>query len=88
MLLIAILLIVGLAIIKVTGNATISSPMSIFGDLEINPGSTLTINSEVHFSEFSSIIVHSGAKLIVDGGKLTNDCKKYVGRYRGRRRQW
>lgn len=61
--------------IKVTGNATISSPMSIFGDLEINPGSTLTINSEVHFSEFSSIIVHSGAKLIVDGGKLTNDCK-------------
>ncbi len=60
--------------ITVSGNATISSPMSVFGDIIINPGNTLTITSEVHFSEFSSILVRSGAKLIVSGGKLTNGC--------------
>ncbi len=60
--------------IRVSSNATIDGPMSVFGDLIIEDGISLTITSEVFLSEYSSIIVKPHAKLIVDGGTLTNGC--------------
>ncbi|MBK8245081.1 MAG: hypothetical protein IPK88_16765 [Saprospiraceae bacterium] len=60
--------------IRVSSNATISGPISVFGDLIIEDGISLTITSDVYFSEYSSIIVKPHAKLIVDGGTLTNGC--------------
>ena len=49
-------------------------PLSVFGDLIIKSGVTFTITSEVFFSEKSRIIVEESAKLIVDGGRLSNGC--------------
>jgi hypothetical protein len=43
-------------------------------DLEILDGNTLTIESEVYIAKDRKIIVRLGAKLIVDGGTLTNFC--------------
>lgn len=42
------------------------------GDIIINPGNTLTIKCSVYLSPGSKVIVKAGAKLIIDGGRLTN----------------
>lgn len=63
--------------IKVSSNATISTPMSVYGNIIIQDGITLTITSEVYLSEHSQIIVRPHAKLIVNGGKLTNGCGNF-----------
>ena len=60
--------------IIVKSNSVISAPMSVYGNLIIQDGITLTINSDVFLSEQSHIIVRPQAKLIVNGGKLTNGC--------------
>jgi hypothetical protein len=49
-------------------------PMSIYGDLIIEEGVTLTLKSDMYLSETSSIDVLKGAKLIIDGAYLTNGC--------------
>lgn len=67
----------GVCPIKISSNATISSPMSVYGDIIIQDGVTLTITSEVYLSELSKIIVRPHAKLIVNGGKLTNGCGSF-----------
>lgn len=55
-------------------SAQIGQPMSVFGDLVVKTGTTLTITSKVYFSPQSKIIVEENARLIVDGGTLTNGC--------------
>lgn len=60
--------------VQVVADATLSDPISVFGDLIIKSGVTLTVKSAIHFSENSRVIVEEGAKLIVDGGILTNGC--------------
>jgi len=44
----------------------------ISGDLIIQTGTELTINSQFNFSDCSRLIVERGARLIVDGGTLTS----------------
>lgn len=60
--------------VRITSNATINIPMSVYGDIIIESGATLTISSEVYLSEESSINLEENAKLIVNGGLLTNGC--------------
>ena len=44
----------------------------IRGNVIINSGVTLTVNTQVEFAENSGILVKRGGKLILDGGVLTN----------------
>ena len=46
----------------------------LWGDIELREGSELTIRCEVALPEQAKVIIKSGAKLILDGGKLTNRC--------------
>jgi len=43
-------------------------------DIIVETGSTLTINCEVYMGEDKRITVQRGAKLLVDGGKISNLC--------------
>ncbi|MBV6474046.1 MAG: hypothetical protein JPMHGGIA_02348 [Saprospiraceae bacterium] len=43
--------------INISSNATINEPMSVYGDIIINDGVTLTITSIIYLSEYSEIIV-------------------------------
>jgi len=45
-------------------------------DIEIESGATLTIHNTVKLTDNARIIVKKGAKLIVDGGTITNLCTK------------
>ncbi len=66
---------------------TITEDITWFGpdqeidsDIEIELGATLTIYNTVKLTENARIIVKRGAKLIVDGGHLTNLCpNKWLG---------
>lgn len=60
--------------IVVFDDATVSAPMSVFGDIIVEPGVVLTITSEVYLSKDSRIDLKENAKLIVDGGTLTSGC--------------
>ena len=60
--------------VQVVSNETIDRPFSVYGDLIIKSGITLTVNSQIYLSERSRIIVEPNAKLVIDGGKLTNGC--------------
>jgi len=63
--------------IRISSNTIINQPMSVYGDVIIEDGVTLTITSTVYLSEYSEIIVKPHAKLIVNGGKLTNGCGSF-----------
>jgi len=52
-------------------NATISGISQPSGHIVINPGVTLTITGELRMMTNATIVVKRGARLIVDGGKIT-----------------
>jgi len=56
------------------GNPTWNTPVEAVGTITLLSGAELTITSEVKFQSNSYIIVQPGARLIVDGGKLTSAC--------------
>jgi len=58
----------------VENSTVVETPMSIYGDLVINEGMTLTVESEIFLSTNSTIVVRPSAQLIVKGGMLTSDC--------------
>jgi hypothetical protein len=60
--------------VQVVADETLDKPISVFGDLIIKKGVTFTVTSDIYFSEESRVIVEENAKLIVDGGLLTNGC--------------
>jgi len=62
-------------IIVTKSNETVTEPMSVFGDLIVKSGHTLTLRDEVFLSEESSIDVEAGGKLIIDGALLTTGCE-------------
>jgi parallel beta-helix repeat protein len=47
---------------------------TIKGDIIINNGAKLTINTTIYFVNEAKIIVKPGGKLVLDGAKLTNSC--------------
>lgn len=44
------------------------------GDLILEPGARLNIRSRIHFPSNARVIVKPGARLVLDGGTLTNAC--------------
>ncbi|MDR0802731.1 M12 family metallo-peptidase [Fluviicola sp.] len=48
-------------------------PVKMYQDLVVKPGVTLTIKCEVQFVKEASLIIEPGARVIIDGGKLTNE---------------
>jgi hypothetical protein len=58
----------------VTKSETWIENVNLHSDLIIEPGVTLTIKKEVYVNPAAKIIVKRGAKLIVDGGKITSAC--------------
>ncbi len=59
----------------ITGNNVVwDNPVELANDLLIKSGSQLTIKSNVFISEGKKISVEQNARLIVDGGTLTNAC--------------
>ncbi len=47
------------------------------GNVEVQNGATLTIKCKVNMPKEGSIIIHPGAKVILDGGVCTNSCGYY-----------
>lgn len=64
----------------VSSAVTWNSPVHLMEDLRIASGAALTITSEVFIAEGVKIIVDPGARLMINGGHLTNQCK---GRWKG-----
>ncbi|MCL2247448.1 MAG: S8 family serine peptidase, partial [Lentimicrobiaceae bacterium] len=58
----------------ITQNTIWNTPMQVVGNIAIPNGVSLTISSTVKCDYDVSFIIHSGGKLIIDGGKLTNAC--------------
>lgn len=48
--------------------------VDLFGSVEILPGARLTIRCRTSVPAGCRILVHPGARLVIDGGRLTNDC--------------
>ena len=55
-------------------NTVWNTKKHIQGNLIVQPGADLTITSDVSFVGESKLIVKPGAKLILNGGRLTNSC--------------
>ena len=55
-------------------NTTWNKDVHVVDSITIQSGATLTITSTVKFNEQSSITIQPGAKLVIDGGKLTAAC--------------
>jgi len=61
--------------IKTTGDHSINYPMTVFGNLTVSSGHTLTISNTVTFSNESRLLVERNGKLILDKGSLlTTEC--------------
>lgn len=55
-------------------NTTISTTDNARGHIFITNGATLTITGQLNMPFNGKIIVDRGAKLLVNGGTITNDC--------------
>lgn len=64
----------------VSSAVTWNTPVHLAEDLRITSGATLTITSEVFIAEGVKIIVDAGARLVINGGRLTSQC---MGRWKG-----
>ncbi len=58
----------------ITENEVFDEPISIYGNLIVMEGITLTVTSDMYLSKHSFIDLKRGAKLVVDGGLLTSGC--------------
>ncbi len=57
----------------ITQDETWDFSIKMYNNLVVKSGATLTIKCEVQLVPEAKIIVEQGAKLIIDGGKLTNE---------------
>jgi len=60
----------------INDNTVWDTPILVRNTITINAGAKLTITDEVSLTSFAKIIVKPGAKLIIDGGTLTNACSE------------
>jgi len=58
----------------ITENTTWKSKRVVYEKIEVAPSAVLTVTGTVYFSANASVIIHSGGKIIVDGGRLTSVC--------------
>ena len=64
----------GYGTIDINGDITWNDELYLTDNINITSGSKLTITGKVHFTEGTELVVQPNAKLIVDGGHLTNFC--------------
>jgi subtilisin family serine protease len=64
-------------VVTVTSTQVYDGIRMISGDLILEEGAVLTIKGTVKFGQHSRLVVKRGARLILDGGKLTNYCGEY-----------
>ena len=62
----------------ITVNTTITNPTYASGNVIIKKGATLTLKSTLYMPPDLSLYVEKGAKLIIDGGKITSACTDTV----------
>lgn len=60
--------------ITINRNTTWNRAMVIGGDLIVRRGKTLTVNCMISLPEGSNIILEEGAKLVLNGNIITNNC--------------
>jgi hypothetical protein len=58
----------------ISENTTWTKPEIVGGNIIVQEGSTLEIYCLVSMPQFGKIIIENGAKVIVDGGIITNSC--------------
>ncbi|MDR2084547.1 MAG: S8 family serine peptidase [Bacteroidales bacterium] len=63
---------------EITSNQVWNTESTLGVEVIIKDGVTLTINSTIHCGKNAKIIINPGAKLIIDGGKLTNSCSQFM----------
>lgn len=59
------------------GTYVFSDDKKLYGSLILEPGANLTVKCNLHFPEGATLKVKPGAKLIVNEGRLFNDCGTY-----------
>lgn len=60
--------------LSIASNTVWSGNTDLITDLSIEPDATLTVTGTINIASGKKIIVKRGAKLIVNGGTLTNSC--------------
>ena len=60
--------------LSITNNETWDFDIKVYRDIVIEPNNTLIIQCNVLMQSFSKIKIKPGAKLIIDGGIVTNGC--------------
>ncbi|PWH84954.1 zinc-dependent metalloprotease [Brumimicrobium oceani] len=65
--------------ILVSQDETWDFSIKLYNNLRINSGTTLTVRCEIQFVPEAKLIIEKGAKLIIDGGTITNE--KYLNTY-------
>ena len=68
--------------IEITGTETWTNEIRLYSDLIVRTGAKLTVKCIVHMPPNGRIIVERGAKLIVDGGIITDtncECERWQG---------
>jgi hypothetical protein len=58
----------------ITENVTWKNDRVVYEKISIEPFATLTIKGTISFAANSSITIHPGGKLVIDGGRLTGGC--------------
>lgn len=61
--------------IVIAENVEWNGDKKLHGGVQILPGATLTVRCTLHLPQGAEILLRPGAKLVVDGGTLTNLCK-------------
>ncbi len=59
--------------IEIDSTQTWDFSTKLYNNLKVKAGTTLTIQCEVQFVPEAKVIIEPGGKLIIDGGKLTNE---------------
>ena len=60
--------------LEITGTKVWNGDRRFDRDVVVNSGASLTVKSDLRFSEGSRIIVKKGGRLVVDGGRLAGSC--------------
>jgi hypothetical protein len=67
------------SVLGIYTNTTYADVLDVNTDIVIAPDATLTITGELRMGKGRKIVVMQGAKLIVDGGTITNYCHLWEG---------
>ncbi|MEZ4888557.1 MAG: T9SS type A sorting domain-containing protein [Chitinophagales bacterium] len=61
--------------LEITKDETWSFDIRLYRDIIVRSGNTLTVTCSVRLPDNATVVVERGAKLILDGGSITNACE-------------